>query len=143
MKPPVKLLAVFLLTATFFICNSPKAYVQPAQHNYLQITTSKIDWDQYTVKKKKAPFFVTFCRTPFALVTAAVTLVCLLVILVFEFLANVFTGFSYKYPVSNEIKAIGWDGVTADWWWNPGQTWHLWFCIFLWIFLSGATQRNK
>lgn len=143
MKPAVKLFAVLSLTALFFLCNMPRAYQQPAHHNYLQIAPGMPDGNNVSGTTKKAPFFVTFCRTPFAIVTAIFTFFFLVLILVFEFVANIFTGFSYKYPVSNEIKTIGWDGITADWWWNPAQTWHLWVCIFLWIIISGAMKRNR
>lgn len=143
MKPSVKLLVVVLLTASFFIYHTPEARARTQTVNFLQISTGKMDWDYYKTPKKKTPFFVTFCRTPFAIVMAFLTLMFLILTLVLEFGANIFTGFKYQYPVSNEIRGIGWDGVVSDWWWNPAQTAHLWIAIFLWLVIAGAMQRRQ
>lgn len=141
MKPAIKLLALVLLTASFFIFHTPEAGARSQSGNFLQISPGKADWE-YTTQKKKTPFFATFCRTPFAIVVGFLTLTFLIFTLVLEFGANIFTGFRYQYPVSNEIRGIGWDGVVSDWWWNPAPTAHLWIAIFLWLVIAGAMQRK-
>lgn len=81
--------------------------------------------------EQSATFFQTLFRTPFAIMSGAITFVCIVLIGFLEFWGYLFSGFDYHFPITHEIIDIGWKTIVAKWWWHPAVTWHLVVSILL------------
>lgn len=90
-----------------------------------------------------AGFFETFIKTPFALSVLAATFFGVCISAIFEFFYNLFSGFHYQYPTTKQIWNIGWDQVVAQWWWQPGVTWHLVVSIIVWAPFTLSRYGNR
>lgn len=90
---------------------------------------------------KNATFIQTLLRTPFAIMTAVITFICVVMVGFFEFFGYLFTGFNYHFPVTQEIMSMGWKGIVADWWWHPALTWHLIVSLIIFAGIGGGSRR--
>jgi hypothetical protein len=141
MKNQTKNLTVILMACLLTILTPQTGFMETITNSTTIKTETKGEVQISHSNEQTATFFQTLLRTPFAIMSGAITFVCVILVGFLEFWGYLFSGFNYHFPITHEIMDIGWKTIVAKWWWHPAVTWHLVVSILLVGGIGAGSRR--